>query len=470
MFAGRERELEELDKLHKSKTYQMVIIYGRRRVGKSTLINHFIQDKRSICFTATETDSKRNLDSFSRAVMNIRGVQGATFSGCEQAFDEIAAMAKKPLILVIDEYPYLAQAERGISSILQYYCDTAFKNIPIMIILCGSSMSFMENQVLGYQSPIYGRRTAQMKIEAFSYRESAVFVPRYSITDKALVHGVTGGIPKYLELFDDSIPVKQNIVKLFLSTAGFLYEEPSNLLKQELREPIKYNLIIEAVAKGSSRMNEIATKTHLETSAVSNYITSLISLGIMRKETALTEEKNKKKTLYAILDTMFIFWYRYVLGNEFTIQAYDAESLYEHEIEPDLNRFMGRIYETMCHDYLSMLNSRKDSPAPQSLRIPFRINKTGRWWGTNPKTKTEEEIDIIGINDKLSSAVFCECKYRNELMDIQVLNNLIGKSEGWDYKHKHYILFSKSGFTKGLHTAAQKAENVQLISLKDMYM
>ncbi|MCL2804434.1 MAG: ATP-binding protein [Treponema sp.] len=464
MFAGRKRELEELEKLYKTKTYQMVIIYGRRRVGKSTLINQFTREKRSVCFTATETDSKRNLELFSRLIMKQRGVQGEiSFSGWEHAFDEIAALAKKPLILVIDEYPYLAQAERSISSILQQYCDTVFKNIPIMIILCGSSMSFMENQVLGYQSPIYGRRTAQMKIEPFCYIDSAAFVPRYNIKDKAVVHGVTGGIPKYLELFDDSKSLKQNIIELYLSAAGFLYEEPSNLLKQELREPIKYNIIIEAVAKGASRLNEISTKTGLDTSAVSNYINSLISLGIMHKDTAITEEKNKKKTIYALLDTMFIFWYRYVLGNEYAIHTYDSESLYDHEIEPDLNRFMGRIFETMCCEYLSILNINKDTS------LPFKIRQIGRWWGTNPITKSEEEIDIVGINDKLSSAIFCECKFRNELTDTQILDSLITKSERWKYNHKYYILFSKSGFTKGLLDAAEKAKNVCLVSLKDMY-
>ena len=463
MFAGRDRELEELEKLFRTRAYQMVIIYGRRRIGKSTLISQFARDKRSVFFTATETDSRRNLETFSRAVMKLRGVLGeASFSGWEQAFDEIAALAVKPLILIIDEYPYLAQAEPGISSILQKYCDTVFRDIPIMIILCGSSMSFMENQVLGYQSPIYGRRTAQMKIEPFNYRDSAAFVSRYSVTDKALVYGITGGIPKYLELFDDALPLKHNIVNLFLSPAGFLYEEPSNLLKQELREPIKYNLIIEAVAKGSSRLNEIATKTGLETSAVSNYIAALISLGIMRKETALTEEKNKRKTLYNLADTMFVFWYRYVCGNEFVIQTWDAESLYVHEIEPDLSRFMGRVFETMCCEYLSLVNRQKGND------LPFKILQTGRWWGTNPETRSEEEIDIIGINEKISSIVFCECKYRNEPADLQVLNALLQKAERWNYKRKYYILFSKSGFTKGLQSAAGKA-GIQLVSLRKMY-
>jgi AAA+ ATPase superfamily predicted ATPase len=482
MFACRERELEELEKLYKTNTYQMVIIYGRRRIGKSTLIARFTENKRSVFFTAIESDSKRNLETFNRAVMKLRGRQGeASFSGWEQAFDETAALTGNRLVLVIDEYPYLAQAERSISSILQHYCDTVFRKIPIMIILCGSSMSFMENQVLGYQSPICGRRTAQMKIEPFDYRDSAAFVPRYSITDKALVYGITGGIPKYLELFDDTMPLKRNITNLFLSTSGYLYEEPSNLLKQELREPIKYNLIIEAVAKGASRLNEIATKTGLETSAVSNYITSLISLGIMRKETALTEEKNKRKTIYALADTMFAFWYRYVLGNESSIQTGEAESLYDHEIEPDLSRFIGRIYETMCRDYLSRANSREPpaetrqgsdrrSTPPVDSGLPFKIRQIGRWWGANPATKSEEEIDIIGISEKNSSAVFCECKYRSDPTDVQILDALIKKAQRWtDYNRKYYILFSKSGFTRGVTAAARKAGNVQLISLKDMY-
>lgn len=465
MFAGREKELEEFEKLYKTKTFQMVIIYGRRRVGKSTLIAQFTSNKRTVFFNAIESDSKRNLESFSQSLMKLRGVKAElSFSGWEQAFDEMAALARKPLVLVIDEYPYLAQAERSISSILQHYCDTAFKNIPLMIILCGSSMSFMENQVLGYKSPIYGRRTAQMKIKPFDYRDSAVFVPRYRLTDKALVYGITGGIPKYLELFDDTLPLKQNVIKLFLSSAGYLYEEPSNLIKQELREPIKYNLIIEAVAKGASRLNEIATKTGLDTAAASNYINSLISLGIMQKETAVTEEKNKRKTIYRLADTMFVFWYRYVLGNEFSIHSGDAESLYTNEIEPDLNRFMGSIFETMCRQYLTRENSRKASI------LPFTIRQMGRWWGTNPATKSEEEIDIIGVNEKSSSALFCECKYRNDLADIQILNSLIEKSQRWQgYKHKFYMLFSKSGFTKSLVSEAHKSKNIRLVGLKDMY-
>jgi AAA+ ATPase superfamily predicted ATPase len=465
MFIGREKELSEMERLYSTGKFQFVILYGRRRVGKSTLITRFIHDKQAVYFTAIESDSKRNLDIFSGLVMKLRGLESeATFPSWEKALDEVADLSKKPLVLIIDEYSYLAQVERGISSILQYYCDTVFNKIPLMLILCGSSMSFMENQVLGYQSPLYGRRTAQIKIEPFGYYESAAFVPRYNLEQKALTYGVTGGIPKYLELFDDTLSIKENILENFLSTTGFLYEESSNLLKQELREPAKYNLIIEAVAKGATRMNDISTKTGLDSSAVSNYINSLISLGIMKKEIAVTEEKNKRKTIYRLADSMFIFWYRYVLGHEFSIVTGDAESLYDQDIEGDLSRFMGSVFEKMCAEYLGRLNA----PAGGE-RLPFKIRQLGRWWGSNPDTKAEEEIDLLGINEKLSSALFCECKYRKQLTDASVLSGLIEKAGRWNvYKHKYFMIFSKSGFTKAMQTLAEK-NNVRLVKLEDMY-
>jgi AAA+ ATPase superfamily predicted ATPase len=477
MFIGRKVELAELERLHKTGTFQFVILYGRRRVGKSTLLGHFTENKRTVFFTAIESDSRRNLELFSRMVMKLRDVRSeAAFANWEKAFDEIADLANETpkgesLVLVIDEFPYLAQTERGISSILQHYCDRAFSKLPIMIILCGSSMSFMENQVLGYQSPLYGRRTAQIKIGPLGFADAAAFVPRYTLEKKALVFGITGGIPKYLELFRDTLSLKENIIRNFLTPAGYLYEEPSNLLKQELREPAKYNLIIEAVAKGASRLNEIATKTGLDTSAASNYITSLISLGIMRKETAITEENNKRKTIYRLADTMFVFWYRYVFGAEFSILTGDGASLYDDEIVPDLNRFMGPIFETMCAEYIGRTNlgtpteELSGEGPPLANRLPFKVRQLGRWWGANPETKIEEEIDLVGINDKESNILFCECKYRNQPLDIHVVNSLMEKAGRWNYENKYFMFFSKSGFTQEVLSMAGQTDNIRLISL-----
>jgi AAA+ ATPase superfamily predicted ATPase len=201
----------------------MLIMYGRRRVGKTTLISRFAANKRAVYFTAIESDSARNLELFTKAVMKTLNMfSDVSFSSWDTAFAEVARLAaNEQLVLVIDEYPYLAQAERSVSSLLQNYCDHAYKTLPLMIILCGSSMSFMEEQVLGYQSPLYGRRTAQMKITPFAYRDSAAFVPAYSLTDKAIVYGITGGIPKYLELFDDSRSLKKNIIQNFVTIQSY---------------------------------------------------------------------------------------------------------------------------------------------------------------------------------------------------------------------------------------------------------
>jgi len=465
MFLGREKEIAELEELYSSDKFEMIAIYGRRRVGKSSLIAHFIQNKSAIYFTAREADSARNIDIFSETLKVFSQSEDKLFfESWEKVFEKIAKIAQnKKLVFVIDEYPYLAAADRSISSILQKFCDNEFKNSNLMLILCGSSMSFMEEQVLGYQSPLYGRRTAQMKLLPFSYKDSALFVPNYSIFDKALVYGFGGGMPKYLELFDDNLSLEKNVIKNFLTTTGYLYEEPTNLLKQELREHAKYNLIIEAIANGASQMNTISTKTRIETSAVSHYIKNLISLGIIKKEHCVTEEKNKKKSIYRIADTMFVFWYKYVFANEFSIISGDSESLYKNEITPDLNNFMGNIFEKMCFDYIAQKNAEN--------KFVFKIRNMGRWWGTNKNTKSQEEIDIIAINDKEKSIAFCECKFTNSLVDISILRDLQRKSQVFEnyYKKKYFVLFSKNGFDKNLQEEAKKNEPVILVELKDMF-
>jgi len=461
MLFGRKKELAELENIYNSSSFEFVAVYGRRRVGKSALIGHFAKDKRTVFFTAIEADGKRNLMLFSQAVLKCAGVLAeASFENWESAFEYVKNMANKRLILVIDEYPYLAQAEKSMSSILQKYCDIAFKNTRLMIILCGSSMSFMENQVLGYKSPLYGRRTAQMKIEPLDYLDSAKFVPKYSLEHKAIVFGLSGGIPKYLELFDDSIPLRKNIIRNFFSTSGYLYEEPSNLLKQELREPQKYNSIIEAIATGASKLNDIATKTGLESSTASVYISSLISLGIVNKEGAITEEANKRKTLYSLADTMFLFWYRHVFGNQFSVISGNAESFYDMEINSGLQQFMGYIFEKICREYLKIQNSLN--------KLPFPLTQIGWWRGTNQQTKSEAEIDIVGINKKQNSVLLCECKFRNAKTDLAVLKDLQDKSFHFaDYANKHFMLFSKSEFTSSLRQ--HKSNNVHLVGISSVY-
>ena len=451
MFIGRERELNKLCEMYNSNKFECAIVYGRRRVGKTTLIQEFIKGKKAIYFLSLETSERVNLENFSRGILD----SDATFSNFSSAFDSVADLAAdERIVLVIDEYPYLANSVQGISSIIQAAIDMRLKNSKLFLILCGSSMSFMENQVLGYQSPLYGRRTAQFKIQPFSFFESLRFHPHYDAYDNAVLYGITGGIPQYLARIDGSKTLKNNIIDNFFEPSAYLYEEPSNLLKQELREPQTYNDIITAVATGSSRLNEISTKTGLDTAVCSKYLTSLISLGIIKKERPILEEKSKK-TIYRLQDNMFRFWYRFVPQNAAQIHSGAGERVYDG-IERLIPHYMGEVFEEICKQYMWRENIAE--------RLPFYFKDAGRWWGTNPIKKSEQEIDIIAYDD--TRTIFCECKWSNEPVASGVLDGLLEKSMMFNYREKYYFLFSKSGYTKDCANNADA--NIKLIDFKDM--
>lgn len=469
MFIGRQSELAELNKLYNKSSFQMAVIYGRRRIGKTRLIQEFMKDKPAVYMTAVEAGIAINLELLSTSIyLTFLGEEEATmmpsFKDFRAALQYITKKAKESkILLIIDEYPYLAQSDKSISSILQAMIDQEWKNSNIMLILCGSSMSFMENQVLGYQSPLYGRRTAQFRLDPLDYYESSLFVPHYSAEEKALVYGITGGIPQYLEMVEDSISIKENILEMYLNTNAYLYEEPVNLMKQELKEPANYNAIVEAIAKGATKLNEISTKVQMENSNVSTCLKSLISLGLVEKESAVTEEDNKKKTGYILADQMFRFWYRYVPQCMLLINTGRPERAYEKIIVPDLQNYMGKVFEKMCIQHLAKLNAQE--------KLPYEILKLGRWWGNNPALKRQEEIDILGINDIDKTAVFGECKYRNEVIDLDTVDLLIKRSELFPkYQKKGYILYSKKGFSSSvLNLASQPLSYMKLLSLEELY-
>jgi len=332
---------------------------------------------------------------------------------------------------------------------LQAQIDMRLKSTKIFIILCGSSMSFMENQVLGYQSPLYGRRTAQLKVQHFDFFEATGFHPKYNELENAIVYGITGGIPQYLLQMDSKKSLRANIIKNFFDPSSYLFEEPSNLLKQELREPQMYNDVITAIATGSSRLNEISTKTGVETAVCSKYLTSLISLGIVKKERPIFTD-NSKRTIYRLADNMFRFWYRFVPQNISQIQSGAGEKVFDR-IEPQISNYMGEVFEEICKQYLWKENLEQ--------RLPFYVQDAGRWWGTNPINKSQQEIDIIAFDEK--SAIFCECKWGSEPVRNSVLNDLIEKSVMFNYTEKYFYIFSKSGFSENCVKAAGK--NVRLI-------
>ena len=460
MFIGREREVAALDRLYESNKFEFAVIYGRRRVGKTALINHFIDNKEAIYFMGVESNEKQNLENFSKSIIEYSsGIEAETsFLSFQAALEYVFKLAeKKRFILAIDEYPYVARSSKSLASTLQLLIDKYKDTSKLMLILCGSSMSYMEDEVLAYKSPLYGRRTAQMKIFPFSFDEACRYLKNYSDEDKALAYGIVGGTPQYLLQMDDRLSIEDNIKNTYLNPISFLYEEPTNLLKQEVREPAIYMAIITAIAVGASRMSDISNKVGEDSNICANYLKSLINLGIVKKETPYGE-KTSRKSIYSIEDNMFRFWYRFVPNNNSVIMRGAADIVYRR-IEPQLSEYMGAVFEEICKQYLWKLLLDGNSPV--------EFSELGRWWGNDPIEKKQTEIDIMGEQDK-QTALFGECKWTNEKVDLGVLETLIKRSKLFSYINVHLFLISRSGFTKGCIDKANELGNVSLVTYADM--
>ena len=460
MFIGRDRELSTLNSLYSSGKFEFVVIYGRRRVGKTELIKQFNAGKRAIYFTGIESNAKQNLENFSKSILEFNtGINADTsFSNFQTALEYVFRLAENErIILAIDEYPYMARASQSLASTLQLLIDKYKDTSTLMLILCGSSMSYMEEHVLAYKAPLYGRRTAQIKLLPFTFEEVCCYLGDMSSEDKALLYGAVGGTPQYLLQIDTHQSVEDNIKHIYLNPTSFLYEEPTNLLKQELREPAIYTAIITAIAGGASRLSEIATKIGEETSVCATYIKSLLSLGLVQRELPYGETTSRK-AMYTISDNMFRFWYRFVPGNT-SIIARGAADLAYKRIEPHFTSYMGKVFEDISTQYLWKLLL--------SGRSPVEFSSLGRWWGNDPNTKSQTEIDIMGEEDK-NTALFAECKWTNQKVDLNVLETLVQRSQLFSYKTVHLFLFSKSGFTKGCIDRAAQLSNVSLVTYEDI--
>lgn len=460
MFIGRTRELTTLNKAYTSNKFEFIVIYGRRRVGKTALIKEFIKDKPAIYFMGTESTAKQNLDNLSKCIYAQKAGNYAqvSFSDLQSALEDVFQSAQNQrLILVIDEYPYIARSDSSLSSTLQLLIDKYKDTSQLMLILCGSSMSYMEDQVLAYKAPLYGRRTAQIRLQPFDFADTCKCFPSFTPTDKALAYGILGGTPQYILQFNDKLTIAENLKDTFLTPDSMLYEEPENLLKQEVREPAIYNAIIAAIANGATRMTDIAAKVGESTSVCTAYLKSMLNLGIVRKETPYGDDSNRK-AIYTIADNMFRFWYRFIPQNSSLIALGGSELVYQ-KIEPFLTEYMGKVFEEICKQYLYK----------QLLagKCPILFSSLGSWWGNNPKTKSQIEIDILGEQDA-HTAIFGECKWTNSNVDAGVLDTLVERSQLFHYHKVHFYLFAKTGFTQGCIDKANAMGNVKLVCYDEM--
>lgn len=460
MFVGREKELTALNRLYAGDRFEFVVIYGRRRVGKTTLINQFLKEKKNIYFMGVESNEKQNLYNFSRSVMQYNSVDSpeVSFSSFQTALEYVFKIAEKErLVLVIDEYPYVAKSSKSLASTLQMLIDEHKASSRLMLILCGSSMSYIEDHVLSYKSPLYGRRTGQMKILPFEYREVTQFYHGFDDEQLAYIYGLYGGTPQYLQQVQDGVSIEDNIKNTFLNPISMIFEEPENLLKQEVREPAVYNALISAIANGATRMSKISSKTGEPSNVCSHYLKNLIALGIVRKEMPYGNATDNK-SIYEIADPLFRFWYRFIPENASLIMRGAADVVYKR-IFPYLSDYMGSVFEEIAKQYLweKMIAG----------ECPVLFSSIGRWWGNDPVNKRQEEIDIMAEQDK-DTALFGECKWTNEPVDKQVLDTLERRSQLFSYTHTFLYLFSRSGFTKGCIEYAEEKGDVVLVSYEGM--
>ena len=339
------------------------------------------------------------------------------FRSYDAALDELTALSKeKRIVFVIDEYPYLAKAKPAISAMLQHIIDHKWTESKMYLILCGSSMSFMESQVLGKESPLYGRRTGQFKIEPLDYKETAVFHPNLSAEDNSLIYGITGGVPHYINKLDVRDSVDEALLDNFFDRSSYLYEEPGNLLKQELREPAIYNAIIKAIAEGASRMNDIKMKVGEENSVVSKYLKTLIDLGFVIKNVPITEKnpERSRKSLYYVSDNFIRFWFRYVYPFKGELEL-DNQQIVLDEMGKDFKqKFVAFAYESICRNIFAEL-CRKG-------QIDFAPSRIGSYWRNDNEGDTE--IDVAAVDNQHKRLFLGECKYHAKPVDVAVYSAL----------------------------------------------
>ena len=363
-------------------------------------------------------------------------------------------------MFVIDEFPFLAKADDSFPSRLQHLIDHEWADTGLFLILCGSSMSFMEKEVLSEKSPLFGRRTAQFKIEPLSYLDTARFHPELSDQDNALIYGITGGVPHYINKLDVTGSIKDALLENLFDTSAYLFEEPENLLKQELREPALYNAIITAIANGASRQVEIADKAGMDRTACVKYMRVLQNLGIIRRIEPVVD-KSQRKSFYRISDHFFRFWYRFVPRAAGAVERGLGSEYYDQAVAPFLHEYMGGIFEEMCREYVFVngLSGKYDEI----------ITNVGKWRGMDNLKKEPADIDVVGINMVDKKAVIGECKFRTARFGREDETKLMDRARLiFPYTVIQYMLFSAGGFTEQVIKDAED-KKVVCVKLEDMY-
>ncbi len=465
MFINRDVEREQLKRLYTSEHAELFVLYGRRRVGKTELLRDFCSDKPHIFFIATLSSDAEQLATFSCQIYGFThaGVPaGFTFPSWEAAFQALAEIPMQPRpIIILDEFTYLISGNKSIPSILQKTWDETLKNTRLMLVICGSYIGMMETEVLGYQAPLYGRRTASALLRPLDLPSSSLFFSRYSSDEKFLAWAVLGGMPYYLRMFGDHQNIFANIRQHILDAqTGALFNEPRLLLMEELREPRNYFSILRAIGQGHARLNEIAQASGVtEVTAAARYLDILQQMRLITRRVPATETQpeKSKKGIYQIDDHFLRFWFRYVHPNQGGLDLGLADAILKQRIQPDLDHFASVAFEEAARAFVGRL--------AQAGGLTFLPERIGGWWSR------DSEIDVLAVSQTEKTALAGECKWSVNPIGVPVLEDLKQKAQVMmksdEIQKVQFALFARSGFTPALQEQA-RAEGVGLYTLDAM--
>jgi len=453
-FVNRKEELSFLEKSYLAGDFHFVPIYGRRRIGKTRLIQEFINGKKAIYFladSASEHDQLKNLGIVVGEFFKDSILISAGFKDWYQLFMYLKEKNLPGLIFIIDEFPYLVNSNPAISSIFQRGIDEYLKNTKLFLILMGSSIGMMEKEVLFYKAPLYGRRTASLEVKEMAFDVLKEFFPTLNFEDLLKLYAVFGTVSAYIEKVNPRFDIFRNIKELILERGQFLYNEVEYILREELREPRNYFVILKAIALGKRKLSEIINETGFEKSLVSRYLDILRSLGFVEKDIPITEKypEKSKPGLYRLHDKFFTFWFKYVFPNRGRIEIGNVEYVLKL-IKDSFENHLSGIYEHVCMDLCRGLV--KDGRMHYSL--------IGKWWSK------DEEVDLVALDEETKTIYFGECKWSTKRVGEDAYKDLLRKSQLLDWhkakRKEKFLLFSKSGFTQKMLDIAKK-EGVLLI-------
>ena len=467
-FIGRRKELEVLEQEYQ-RPGGFVVLYGRRRVGKTTLIKEFIKGKTAIYFLATEEVESQSMKRLAGVISRATGnptLNRVAFSDWLDLFQEVTRYRpEEKKVLVLDEFPYLVKTNPAFPSILQNAWDEFLKDSNVMLILCGSLIGMMRKHALSYDSPLYGRRTAQIRLSALTFTDIHAAQPQ-PFERAVAQYAVTGGVPKYLEFFPPDGDLLTQIRHVILSKNGFLYEEPNFLLKDEVQSATNYFSIIRVIADGNHKLGRLAGALGLESSALTPYLSTLIELGFLVKDTPITEKNPEKsrKGLYFIADNFVRFWFRYVYPYKGELEL-DNQQIVLDELEKDfVQKFVAFAYEDVCKDIFASLC--------RAGELDFTPSRIGSYWLNDVNSDTQ--IDVMAVDHQRKRLFAGECKYHSKPVDAPVYYALEEKVKqsaelqaAFPSYQVIYGLFSKSGFTQRMMEQAQGRSDILLILSSD---